>query len=121
MDSDVYQTQSYQHQNISARPLRPCHLRAKTSGNDVAVSWIRRGVKEADRWWDTEIPQLGEHSHYRIRLLQNEEVIAEQTSTTCDTVFTLSEWAMLNAPLKVRVAQYSTEYGYGPDADCIVE
>ena len=37
MDSDVYQTQSYQHQNISARPLRPCHLRAKNSGNDLAV------------------------------------------------------------------------------------
>ena len=121
MDSDVYQTQSYQHQNISARPLRPCHLRAIISGSDLAVSWIRRGLKEADRWWNTEILQLGEQSHYRIRLLQNEEVIAEQTSTTCDTVFTLSEGAMLNAPLKVRVAQYSTEYGYGPDADCIVE
>ncbi len=121
VDSDVYQTQSYQHQNISARPLCPCHLRATISGSDLAVSWIRRGLKEADRWWDTEIPQLGEHSHYRIRLIQNEEVIAEQTSTSCDTVFTLSEGAILNAHLKVRVAQYSTEYGYGPDADCIVE
>ena len=48
-------------------PLSPVHLRGKlTAGQDLSLSWIRRGRIDADSWEASEIPLGEEREEYRI-------------------------------------------------------
>ena len=51
------------------RPLAPVHLSARWSGQDIGLTWIRRGRVEANAWGAGDIV-LGEDAEiYRLRLL----------------------------------------------------
>ena len=56
--------------SIRARlPLSPVHLRCrKTSGGDLALTWVRRGRLDADDWAAADIPLGEEREEYRIEI-----------------------------------------------------
>lgn len=50
-------------------PLSPVHLRCRrTTGGDLALTWIRRGRVDADDWTGADIPLGEEREEYRIEI-----------------------------------------------------
>jgi hypothetical protein len=59
LDDPSYVERVLAFDGIGLRPLRPVHLRARTDGGDVHLSWIRRARIDADSWTGPDVP-LGE-------------------------------------------------------------
>ncbi len=57
----------YVHEARAAQPWSPAHLRATWSGDDIALSWIRRARKDGDGWGAGHPPVEGAEA-YRVRV-----------------------------------------------------
>jgi hypothetical protein len=103
----------------ASRPLAPAHLRAKVSGGDRLISWIRRDRVGGDVW-EGETP-LGEaREAYRLRVLNGGAVVREAELETPAFVHTAAlraaDLAAGAGPLSVEVAQGSASLGWGAAA-----
>lgn len=49
-------------------PLSPVHLKARRSGSDLLLSWVRRGRIDADSWDRSEVPLAGDLDGYRLEI-----------------------------------------------------
>jgi len=58
-DHAAYRQQEHVFAGNGLRPYRPVHLKARTEGSDIRLSWIRRARIEGDGWGLPDIP-LGE-------------------------------------------------------------
>lgn len=107
---------------VGYRPYRPAHLRAAISGGDLAVSWVRRSRLDGDAWGGGEAP-LGEMAElYRVRISSDGVTLREAEVSTPRHVYTAAEIAADGAAgaVTVSVAQFSDRFGYGPEAEVIV-
>ncbi|MFT4254022.1 MAG: hypothetical protein QM608_16250, partial [Caulobacter sp.] len=103
---------------LALRPWSPAHLRARTVGGDVMLSWIARARVGGDSW-EAEVP-AGE-ALWRVEILDGETVV--RTAETAAPAFTWTA-AMRAADLpsgasgalSARVAQGSASWGWGAAA-----
>ena len=96
---------------MGQRPYAPVHLRARWSGADLAVRWMRRSRIGADRW-EGEVP-LGEASErYRVRAIAGDAVLAENVVNEPNWI-----WADADPSAgHVEISQISDVWGPGPAA-----
>ena len=105
-------------QGVGLRPYAPAHLRARATGGDLALSWVRRTRLDGDSWEGIEVP-LGETSEsYLLRVtdatgLRREAVLATP-SFTYTGAMRASDGTL--APFTIEVAQLSDRFGPGPFA-----
>ncbi|AAK24737.1 hypothetical protein CC_2773 [Caulobacter vibrioides CB15] len=99
------------------RPLAPAHLRKRSIGGDLSVSWIRRARVGGDVW-DGEVP-LGEGvERYRVRVLDGAAVLREAEVETPGFTYTAAMRAA-DAPssgARLEVVQGESLYGWGAPA-----
>ncbi|MFG1203224.1 glycoside hydrolase/phage tail family protein [Xanthobacter aminoxidans] len=105
-------------------PLSPVHVRARRTGEGVALSFIRRTRVAGDGWEAVEVP-LGEASEaYRLDILDGATVRRSFTLASPDALYAAAdEIADFGAPqgeLTVRVAQLSASVGAGAAIATIV-
>ncbi len=102
--------------------LAPAHLTARrTSGGDLAVSWVRRSRLDADRWESVDIP-LGEETeayHVRIASPAGDTIRSADTASahwTYGLAAISSDLPTLPAEVDVIVSQISMAVGPGIEA-----
>jgi len=115
-----YSDPSYEHRTlafdgIGLRPLAPVHLRARASGADTVLTWVRRSRIDADNWAALDAP-LGEASEaYLIRVIQANAVLREDTSAaptwTYDAAMKASDG--ISGAYTIEIAQISESFGPG--------
>ncbi|HEY4193847.1 MAG TPA: glycoside hydrolase/phage tail family protein [Mesorhizobium sp.] len=102
----------------SLLPLSPVHLKAGRVGDDIKLSWIRRGRIDADKWESTEIPLGEEREEYQV------DIAAPGGATVRTRIVSESEWtypaadiatdfASPPAEIDVTVRQLSIRTGWG--------
>jgi hypothetical protein len=116
-------TTSYEASDL--RPLSPVHLRARRSSTEVAFSWRRRTRIGGDDWAASEVPLGESEERYLFELFDGAEIVLSREVSAPGTSFTLAEEALLfaDAPrdaFTIRVAQYSSAYGYGTPRQAVV-
>ncbi|MEL6685274.1 MAG: glycoside hydrolase TIM-barrel-like domain-containing protein, partial [Pseudomonadota bacterium] len=108
-----YETHAFAGNGL--RPYPVAHARARSSGADIEVSWIRCSRIDGDIWADGDIP-LGEDSErYRVRVLKNEAVVREEVVTTPSWTYAGSDLAtdIGYGFYAIEIAQLSDRYGAG--------
>ena len=101
---------------IGLRPYAPVHLKARRTGTEYSLSWIRRSRIDADSWSSVEIP-LGENiEQYRIRVFAGDILIREEevseTAWIYPDALRLSDG--LTDSFDIEIAQLSSAFGFGP-------
>ena len=107
-------------------PLSPAHLTAAWQGNDLRLTWIRRGRVGADSWDGDDIP-LGEESElYRIEVaavggepVRTVEVAAPEWTYAEAEMAT--DWPVRPAEVEIRVGQVGRECGLLKNIATILE
>ncbi|MGN6156592.1 MAG: GTA baseplate fiber-binding domain-containing protein, partial [Devosia sp.] len=99
-------------------PLAPVHLRAvRSSGGDVALSWVRRSRADTDSWASDDAPLDVTPEAYAVTVLNG--VNAVRTISTATPAATYSaadqtaDFGALPASFSFTVAQVSPLYGAG--------
>ncbi|QTN35394.1 hypothetical protein [Cognatishimia activa] len=97
------------------RGYAPVHLRARVSGGDVNVSWIRQTRIDGDRWDLGDVP-LGEESEtYELCVSVDGQLVRQETLSAATWSYTAAAQALDNAEGLVTfdVAQVSARFGAG--------
>jgi hypothetical protein len=99
-------------------PYAPVHLRGQWNGADLALSWIRRGRLDADRWDASEIPLAEEVEQYQVTVaavggavLRTETV--SQQSWLYGAAAMAADFEATPAALDITVRQFSAAVGWG--------
>ncbi len=66
----------------SLLPFAPVHLRARVTGGDLALSWIRRSRLGGDPWEVNEIPLGEEIEQYRLEIAQPGGAVRRTVTTS---------------------------------------
>jgi len=99
-------------------PYAPVHLRGQWDGADLAISWIRCGRLDADRWEASEIP-LGEESEsYEVTIaVAGGSPVRVVTTAAPSWLYAATaiaaDFPTLPAEIDVTVRQLSTAVGWG--------
>lgn len=121
--SFVSQTHAFTGQGL--KPLAPVHVRARRSGGDITLSWVRRTRTGGDAWEGFEVP-LGEALEaYEVDILDGAGAACRTLSTTTPAaVYALADqiadFGAAQSSLRVRVFQISAEWGRGTPATALV-
>lgn len=100
-------------------PLSPAHLRGKlTAGQDLSLTWIRRGRIDADSWETSEIPLGEEREEYRVDVAATGGAIVRSvTVSTPAWVYPAAgiaaDFGTPPAALDITVRQLSATAGWG--------
>jgi hypothetical protein len=98
------------------RPYPVAHLRARTTGAGLDLSWIRCSRIDGDIWADGEIPLGEDIEAYTVRVIQG-------TAVRREVVVNSQGWSYTNAQIAadvggasydIAVAQMSDRFGAGP-------
>lgn len=101
------------------KPLSPVHLRGRmTGGNDLSLSWIRRGRIDADGWEPNDIPFAEEREEYRVDIAPiGGPVVRSMTVQTPAWIYAAADIATdFGAPpaaVDITVRQLSVAAGWG--------
>lgn len=98
-------------------PLSPVHLKARRTGEGVALSFIRRTRIGGDGWEAVEVP-LGEAGEaYRIEILSGGTVVRVIETSVPEALYAaadeLADFGAAQSALTVRIAQLSATLGPG--------
>jgi len=97
------------------RPYAVCHLRARASGGDLLLNWMRRTRIDGDSWTGAEVPLGEEKETYLLRVLRGGTVRREVEVTSPAWIYTAVQRAGDGpGPLRIEVAQVSQRFGPGP-------
>jgi hypothetical protein len=117
-DHAAYRHEVHAFAGIGLRPLRPVHLRAQPVGEDITVSWVRRGRIAADGWDLPDIPLGEDREAYSLRVLSSGTVLRQVELGTPTWTYTrimqLADGAA--GVVEIEVAQLSDRFGPGPGA-----
>ncbi|PVM92098.1 hypothetical protein DDF62_02795 [Caulobacter radicis] len=102
------------------RPWSPAHLRARTVGDEVRLSWIRRARIGGDGW-EGEVPLAEAGEAWRVEILDGETVVRTVETATPGFAWTAAMRAAdlpsgAAGTLSARVAQGSATWGWGAPA-----
>ncbi|MDO8289706.1 MAG: glycoside hydrolase/phage tail family protein [Parvibaculum sp.] len=104
---------------VGLRPLSPVHLRGvRTSGGDIALSWVRRARQGGDNWESVDVPLGEEDERYALDIMSDGDVLRSVTVTSpafvYDAAAQIADFGTSDFPdLTIRVAQLSRIYGRG--------
>ncbi|WP_369413044.1 phage tail protein [Antarcticirhabdus aurantiaca] len=104
----------------AGRPLSPVHLRGRfATDGTLALSWVRRGRRDADGWDGLDVPLGEEAERYRVRAEAEAggELVLDAESPRLDLTASaqMAAFDYLPARLAVSVAQYGLAYGAGSE------
>ncbi|MBU2582771.1 MAG: glycoside hydrolase TIM-barrel-like domain-containing protein [Alphaproteobacteria bacterium] len=121
-----YAPEEHAFSGIGLRPLSPVHVRAtRSTGGDIAVSWVRRTRIGGDSWDTLEVPLAEDFERYELDVLADDNSVVR----TLPTVTTLAEYpaadqiadfGSLKQPCRIRIHQLSALYGRGAPATATV-
>ncbi|HWA31401.1 MAG TPA: hypothetical protein VG867_09890, partial [Rhizomicrobium sp.] len=124
----AFQGATKQFAGAGLRPYAPCQLRAAYSGDDIALSWIRRDRSPgSDGWEQTEIPMSESSERYDVEILDAAGDVVRTVSAiaTPALTYTASDIATdfpggLPSPFRFNVYQLSTTVGRGSRATAAI-
>jgi hypothetical protein len=99
------------------RPYAPAHLRIRSMGGDLAITWIRRARVDADSWAGFDVPLDEPRERYLVRILADATPVREVLVTTSSWTYPAAARtadAAEGGRLSVEVAQVSDRFGPGP-------
>jgi hypothetical protein len=117
--SDVSFATSAQTGGVRALlPYAPVHIRGNWNGSDLALSWIRRGRLDADRWDASEIPLAEEAEQYQVAIAPADGgAVRTETVSQPSWLYSAADIAAdFDAPpaeVDVTVRQFSAAVGWG--------
>ncbi|MEM1235691.1 MAG: phage tail protein [Pseudomonadota bacterium] len=117
LDDASYTEKVAAFRGIGLKPFAPVHLAAREAGGDQIVSWIRQTRIDGDIWDVPEVP-LGETSEaYRIRIVQGEILVREETVSSPEWTYSAELRAedALTGSYEIRIAQISEKFGAGSE------
>lgn len=103
-------------------PLSPAHLRGRlTAGNDLSLSWIRRGRIDADSWEASDIPLGEEREEYRIDIAsEGGPIVRSMTVPTPGWIYPAvdiaADFGTPPAAVDITIRQLSIAAGWGMPA-----
>jgi hypothetical protein len=68
LGDDTYREQTSSLSGLALRPLPPCQLRARRSGDDVLFTWLRQTRIDGDSWELAEVPLAEEFEQYELTI-----------------------------------------------------
>jgi hypothetical protein len=99
-------------------PLRPVHLRARRSGGDVLLSWMRRARRSADAWEPADIPLDEPSERYAVTVYAGAAPVRALTATGPGLLYPAAaeaaDFGRAQTVLDVAVAQIGAVSGAGP-------
>lgn len=114
-----YQTVTSTFKGRALKPFAPVHLTARrSSGGDIALSWVRRTRAGGDSWETLDVP-LGETSEaYEVDILDaggavKRTLSATSPQVTYDAASQTADFGAPQAQVSVRVVQLSAAWGRG--------
>lgn len=126
LSSGLYSYVQFAYEGIAAKPLAPCHLRAKrdAGSGDIELSWIRRTRVGADGGWDAVDVPLGEMTElYRLNIFDGATLVRTRDLTTSGYLYTAAsqatDWGGPAPAFTMIVYQVGT-YGLGFPASMTV-
>ena len=121
-DDGLYVHADLAFAGVGLRPYSVAHLRARRSGEDLDLSWIRRTRIDGDAWGEGEVPLGEEREVYRLRVSAAGRLLREVEPMlprwTYSRAMQLADGA--SGPLHIAVAQISDRFGAGPYREVIV-
>ena len=108
-------------QAAPALPLPPVHLRARRSGGDVLLSWVRRSRADGDGWGIAEAPLDHVPERYRVTILDGGFPLRVLETSLPSVTYLASQQSVdfgsLPASFSYRIAQLSLVLGAGHEAE----
>ena len=112
-----YRTGQHAFGAVGLRPLSPVHVRGRRSGNDLALTWIRRTREGGDGWIAAEVPLAEESERYEVDILASATVKRTLVATSSTIAYTATDQiADFGAPqqqVSLRIYQISAFAGRG--------
>ena len=120
LDHPSYLQRSHAFQGNGLRPYAPVHFAGSVlDGGQFDLSWIRRTRIDGDNWDAPDVPLGEEIERYRIRVTQGGTLLREAISDVPNWRYTTEMQAADGASgfVDLLVAQLSSRFGAGPDAE----
>ena len=113
-----YATRSFTFKAAGLRPLSPAQLRAaRTVGNDVVLSWVRRTRIGGDSWEPAEVPLAEDSERYEVDIMSGATVKRTIAATVPGVTYTQAQQVLdfgsVQPSYAVNIYQLSTLYGRG--------
>jgi hypothetical protein len=101
---------------IGLRPYPVAHLKYSVIAGDLGVEWQRRTRVDGDSWQSSEVPLAEDAEAYRVRIIQNDAVVAEYTTAVPSFTYTsgMRTSDAVSGAFQIQVAQVSVAFGPGP-------
>lgn len=106
------------------RPFSPVHVSSERSGNDLALSWVRRTRFGGDSWSVIDVPVNETAEAYEVDILDGANVVRTLTSNLPTVIYSegdqISDFGVIQSQYAVRVYQLSATYGRGIPRDAVL-
>lgn len=116
-----YQDETAVFRGVGLQPYAPVHLRARRSGSDIALSWVRRTRFNGDSWDTSTIPLNEEAESYEVDIMDGSTVVRTLTTNTPSVTYTsaqeVADFGSTQSSLTFRVFQISATIGRGRPAE----
>lgn len=104
------------YEAVHLKPLSPVHVKAELTDTELHLTWIRRTRNGGDSWAGTDVPLGEEVEQYLVEILDGDQVVFSQVTTTPEVTILLSDLPP-STSLNARVAQLSQKVGVGYSAE----
>jgi hypothetical protein len=119
-----YDDPSYVHvvhafAGVGLRPYRPAHLAAtRRADGAIELRWVRRTRLGGDSWESGDVPLSEGRERYRIVVRSEAAELRAYSSSETRQVYSVEDQLTdgVASGLVFEVAQFSDEFGFGPDA-----
>jgi hypothetical protein len=111
---------------VALKPFAPVHVSGERDGDDLAITWIRRGRIGQELRANADIPLSEETESYQVDILNLAEtaVLRTLSSATQSVAYTAAQqttdFGSPQAAIPVRIYQLSAIVGRGYAAEAIV-
>jgi hypothetical protein len=99
------------------RPLSPVLIKARRTGEGIAITWIRRTRRDGGNWDLVDVPLGEESERYEVDVLAGATVLRTLMSSTPTVLYPaadeLADFGAPQAALSLRVVQLSASVGRG--------
>ncbi|WP_230374416.1 baseplate megatron protein TIM-barrel domain-containing protein [Pontivivens ytuae] len=111
VDDESYAAVTEVFEGVGLRPYAPVHLRARRTGGDLEVRWIRRTRVDGDLWTAGDVPLSEEREAYLLELVKDGAVVLSREVVAPLTVLAAAD--LPSAPFDITVSQISARFGPG--------
>lgn len=110
---------------VWSRPFSPVHVRGRRlAGGDVSLTWARRTRVGGDDWGAADVALAEAAEAYRVQIMSGSTVIRTIETSSAAAIYAAAnqtaDFGALPASLLVRVAQLSSTYGAGSQAESTI-